>query len=181
MKIVFHAHEFNLKEGGPCTKRIDSLANYLSENEYEVTVLTSSHNKKTEYNKINRKYRIIYSYSTSSYKKSNLTRCINNILFGITSFFSALIKLRDIDVIVTTSPPPLISIFGYLIAKIKRAKLVYDVRDIWPDVALEMESFRKGSIYDKVFSFIAKFMYSHSDFITTVTPRKGRKNKKICY
>lgn len=46
MNILFHAHEFNIKEGGPCTKRIDSLATYLANNNYNVTILTSSHNKK---------------------------------------------------------------------------------------------------------------------------------------
>lgn len=180
MNILFHTHEFNIKEGGPCTKRIDSLAKYLCEKGYDVTIITSSHNKKNE-GIIDRKYKVIYSYSTKSIKKSTLHRLLNNLLFGITSFFKALIKTKKIDVVVTTSPPPLISIFGYAIAKCKKAKLVYDVRDIWPDVALEMESFKKESIYDKVFRLIADFMYKNSNIITTVTPRKSRKNKKICY
>ena len=57
MNILFHAHEFNIKEGGPCTKRIDSLATYLANNNYNVTILTSSHNKKNEITTINRKYK----------------------------------------------------------------------------------------------------------------------------
>ena len=65
-----------------------------------------------------------------------------------------------------------------MIAKIKKAKLVYDVRDIWPDVAIEMESFDEKSLYYKVFKFIANFMYKHSDYITTVTPGKVKKIKK---
>ncbi|MCI8547850.1 MAG: glycosyltransferase family 4 protein [Bacilli bacterium] len=177
MNILFHAHEFNIKEGGPCTKRIDSLARYLSEKGHKVTIITSSHNKKTE-GKIARNYKVIYSYSTKKIKKSTIHRLLNNVLFGITSFFKILVVSSKFDIVVTTSPPPLISIFGFWIAKIKHAKLVYDVRDIWPDVAIEMESFKKGSIYDKVFSFIAKFMYKHSDIITTVTPGKVAKIRK---
>lgn len=179
MNIVFHTHEFNIKEGGPCTKRVDSLARYLSERGNNVTIITSSHNKKNE-EVIDRKYRVIYCYSTKKIKKSNVHRLLNNLLFGLTSFFKSLMKLKKIDVVITTSPPPLISIFGYGIAKIKSAKLVYDVRDIWPDVALEMGSFDRKSIYFKVFRKIADFMYKHSDIITTVTPRKSRKDKKIC-
>lgn len=178
MNILFHAHEFNIKEGGPCTKRIDSLATYLSNNNYNVTILTSSHNKKNEITTINRKYKILYAYSTSKIKGSTIKRFLNNIIFGITSFFYGITKLKNIDVVITTSPPPLISIFGYLIAKIKKAKLVYDVRDIWPDVAIEMESFDEKSLYYKVFKFIANFMYKHSDYITTVTPGKVKKIKK---
>lgn len=175
--ILFHAHEFNITEGGPCTKRIDSFAKYLCSKGYNVTIITSSHNKTTEKSN-DRKYKIIYSYSTKKFKKSTLHRLFNNLIFGITSFLKALIKTREIDIVVTTSPPPLISIFGWLIAKFKRATLVYDVRDIWPDVALEMESFTGNSIYYKVFKFIANFMYKHSDYITTVTPGKVEKIKK---
>lgn len=178
MNILFHAHEFNIKEGGPCTKRIDSLATYLANNNYNVTILTSSHNKKNEITTIDRKYKILYACSTSKIKGSTIKRFLNNIIFGITSFFYGITKLKNIDVVITTSPPPLISIFGYLIAKIKKAKLVYDVRDIWPEVAVEMESFSEKSIYYKIFKLIANFMYKHSNCITTVTPGKVEKIKK---
>lgn len=175
MKILFHTHEFNLNEGGPCTKRIDSLATYIAEQGHEVKIITSSHNKINEKN-INKKYKVYYSYSTKKIKGTNLKRFLNNIIFGITSFFKSFF-LGKIDILITTSPPPLISIFGFLIAKSKRAKLVYDVRDIWPDIALEMESFSKDSIYYKIFNSIAQFMYKHSDYITTVTEGKVEKIK----
>lgn len=173
MTILFHTHEFNINEGGPCTKRIDSLATYLQEQGKKVIVLTSSHNKKNE-KEIKRKYKVVYSYSTKNIKGSNIKRFLNNIIFGITSFFKSL-TVGKTDVVITTSPPPLISIFGYLIAKIKGAKLIYDVRDIWPDVAVEMESFSEKSIYYRVFKNIANFMYRKSNVITTVTPGKVEK------
>lgn len=56
-------------------------------------------------------------------------------------------------------------------------KLVYDVRDIWPDVALEMGSFAENSIYCKVFRAITRFMYKHADWVTTVSPGKVEKIK----
>ncbi len=173
MTILFHTHEFNINEGGPCTKRIDSLATYLQEQGKKVIVLASSHNKKNE-KEINRKYKVIYSYSTKNTKGSNIKRFLNNIIFGITSFFKSF-TVGKIDVVITTSPPPLISIFGYLIAKIKGAKLIYDIRDIWPDVAVEMDSFSEKSIYYRVFKNIANFMYRKSDIITTVTSGKVEK------
>ena len=176
MTILFHTHEFNINEGGPCTKRIDSLATYLQEQGKKVIVLASSHNKKNE-KEINRKYKVIYSYSTKNTKGSNIKRFLINIIFGITSFFKSF-TVGKIDVVITTSPPPLISIFGYLIAKIKGAKLIYDIRDIWPDVAVEMDSFSEKSIYYRVFKNIANFMYRKSDIITTVTPGKVEKLTK---
>lgn len=180
MKILFHTHEFNIKEGGPCTKRINSLASYLQKNGHDVIVLTANHNKKNEYNNLNIKYKIIYSPILALGKKKNIYRFIEQVSFAICSFFSGTFKTGKCDFIVTTSPPPLISFFGYFLSKIKRAKLIYDVRDIWPDVAIEMNSFSNNSIYYKVFSFISNFMYKHSTYITTVSKGKVEKIKKHC-
>ena len=80
-------------------------------------------------------------------------------------------------VVLTTSPPVLISQAGWLIAKMKGAKLVYDVRDIWPDVALEMGSFSEGSFFAKTFGWIRDFMLKHSDMVTAVSPGKVWKLK----
>lgn len=177
MRVVFHAHEFNINEGGPCTKRIDSLASYLSDNGYEVTVLTGSHNKKNELADINRKYNVIYAPILPFGKKKAIYRFIEQFSFAFFSFFVGLFRLRRTNFFVTTSPPPLISFTGFFLARLKGAKLIYDVRDIWPDVAVEMGSFDKKSFYYKVFNFIVRFMYKHSDFITTVSPGKVEKIK----
>ena len=76
MKIVFYTHEFNINEGGPCTKRIDSLASYLSEKDYEVIILTGKHNKKNELKDVDRKYKIIYCPIIALGKKKNIYRFI---------------------------------------------------------------------------------------------------------
>lgn len=180
MRILFHTHEFNIKEGGPCTKRIDSFASYLSEKGYDVIVLTGKHNKNKEYAKLNLKYKVIYSPILALGKKKNIYRFIEQVSFAISSFFKGFLIVRNCDFIVTTSPPPLISLTGYFLAKLKKAKIVYDVRDIWPDVAIEMNSFEVNSIYYRVFSFISNFMYKHSDYITTVSPGKVKKIRKHC-
>lgn len=179
MNILIHAHEFNIKEGGPCTKRMKSFAEAFCNAGHNVTIITSSHNKMNEI-KFDFKYNIKYSYSTKKIKGSTFQRLSNNLIFGITSFFKAIFCIGKIDIVISTSPPPLISIFAYLISKVKRAKLVYDVRDIWPDVALEMGSFTKKSIYYKVFKYIADFMYKKSNYITTVSPGKMKKLKEYC-
>lgn len=177
MKIVFHTHEFNINEGGPCTKRIDSLASYLANKGNEVVILTGKHNKKNELKDIDRNYKVLYSPIIALGKKKTIYRFIEHVSLAFFSFFVGLFKLGKIDYLITTSPPPLISFTGFFLARIKKSKLVYDVRDIWPDVAVEMGSFSEDSLYYKVFKFIANFMYKHSDYITTVSPGKVEKIK----
>ena len=72
MNLLFYTHEFNLKEGRPCTKRIDSLASYLTDKKNNVTILTSSYNKANDNICDNRNYKIIYSYGTKNTKKNKI-------------------------------------------------------------------------------------------------------------
>ena len=111
--------------------------------------------------------RIIYSPTVRMKKKTTTMRLL-------TSFFSSFAAGKA-DVVITTSPPLLVNVTGWLIAKMKHAKLIYDIRDIWPDVALEMGSFSRDSFYCRVFTKIANFMYKHADMITTVSHGKVEK------
>lgn len=104
-------------------------------------------------------------------KKNSLFRLLNQMSFGMTSFIKSF-QTGPADVVLTSSPPILIGPFAWMIARMKHALLVYDVRDIWPDVALEIGSFTENSIYCRVFRLIANFMYLHADIITTVSPGK---------
>ena len=115
-----------------------------------------------------------YCRTVSLKSKSVINRFLNCFFFSITSFFRSLF-LGKADVVITTSPPPLISFSGWLIAKCKRAKLVYDVRDIWPDIAWDMDSFDKNSLFSRVFEKIRDFMLHHSDLVTAVSPTKVKK------
>ena len=174
MRILIHSDEY-YPTCQACAYRMKVFAETFSDLGDDVTVIASSANKD---NGIvgESKERIIYSPTVKMKKKTTLMRMVSNLSFAVTSVFSSF-KAGGIDVVITTSPPPLISLSGWLIARLKRAKLVYDVRDIWPDVALEMNSFSKGSVFCKVFRWITSFMYKHADMVTTVSPGKV---EKIC-
>lgn len=174
MRILIHTDEY-YPTAQACSYRMRTMADAFIDQGNEVVVIASSTNKgngEIEH----RRETILYSPAIRMRKKTALMRMLNNLSFGFSSVFTAL-KAGKIDVVITTSPPPLVSISGWVIAKCKGAKLIYDVRDIWPDVALEMGSFTQDSIYCKVFRAITRFMYKHSDWVTTVSPGKIEKIK----
>ena len=176
MRVLVHADEY-YPTAQACSYRMQVFVDTFMALGDDVTVVTSSANKANgTIDKTLHKEKIIYSPAIRMKKKTTIMRMINNLSFGITSIFSA-IGAGKVDVVLTTSPPPLVSIPGWIIAKCKRAKLVYDVRDIWPDVALEMGSFTEDSFYCIVFKKITGFMYKHADIVTTVSPGKVEKIK----
>lgn len=175
MKILIHSDEY-YPTCAACAYRIKSFADFFVESGNEVTVIASSANKNNGEFKMC-KEKILFSPTIKMKKKTAVMRMLNNLSFAFTSIFTSF-KAGKADVVITTSPPPLVSISGWLTAKIKKAKLVYDVRDIWPDVALEMGSFDEKSFYCRIFKVITDFMYKKADLITTVSPGKVEKIKQ---
>lgn len=169
MRILIHTEEY-LPTALACANRMDVFANQLRAMGHHVTVIAgSNHRNRTPKEQL--PDGVIYAPTVKVRKKSPFFRMISNMSFAASSVFCAL-GAGKADVVITTSPPPLISISGWLIAAMKRARLVYDVRDIWPDVALEMGSFSPDSMYCRVFRRIADFMYRKAHLITTVSPGK---------
>ena len=177
MRILIHTDEY-YPTAQACAYRMQVFADTFMAMGDEVVVVTSSANKANgPADRTARREKIIYSPAVRMKKKTPIMRMLNNLTFGITSIFSA-IGVGKVDVVITTSPPPLVSVPGWIIAKCKGTKLVYDVRDIWPDVALEMGSFTDDSVFCKVFKKITGFMYKHADIVTTVSPGKVEKIKR---
>jgi glycosyltransferase involved in cell wall biosynthesis len=174
MKVLIHTDEY-YPTAQACSYRMQVFADVFTALGDEVTVITSSANKANGAgNGTARRERIIYAPAIRMRKKTTIMRMVNNLSFGLTSIFSA-IGAGKADVVLTTSPPPLVSVPGWIIARCKGAKLIYDVRDIWPDVALEMGSFGENSLFCRIFRGIAGFMYRHADVVTTVSPGKVEK------
>ena len=169
MTILIHTDEY-YPTAQACAYRMQVLADAFVKQNNEVTVIASSSNLGEDFSS-ERNEKILYAPTIKMVKKTTIMRLLNNLSFAVSSVFTSF-KVGKVDFVITTSPPPLISISGWIIAKLKGAKLIYDVRDIWPDVAIEMGSFSNQSVYSKVFNFIADFMYKHADLITTVSPGK---------
>jgi glycosyltransferase involved in cell wall biosynthesis len=154
----------------PCSKRMSAFANELKNRGHEVVILVPD-TPGVEYQE-----GVVYCKTPPLEKKTTINRLKNQGVLALRSLKEGK-RITDVDVVLTTCPPPLINIAGARIAKKHKAKLIYDVRDIWPDVALEMGSFPKGSIYERVFADIRDYMLNHADLVTAVSNGKVNKLK----
>lgn len=100
--------------------------------------------------------------------KGFLDRILFYLSYMIMAVF-AVFRLRGrFDVIIATSPPLFVGISGWAAAKIKRAKFVFDVRDLWPEVAVKMGELTNPKVI-KIAERIELFLYRKADIITPVT------------
>jgi glycosyltransferase involved in cell wall biosynthesis len=92
------------------------------------------------------------------------------------------------DVIVASSPHPLI-IFGcWLMAKISGARLIFEVRDIWPQSLIQIGNISPHHPFMKLLGIAEKFAYRYSNQVISLLPHsldhmksRGLDERKFVY
>ena len=58
--------------------------------------------------------------------------------YFFSSIFYSLVFVKNIDVIITSSPPIITAFAAMIISKLKKTCFVLDIRDVWPDIGVEL-------------------------------------------
>jgi len=83
--------------------------------------------------------------------------------FMITAFFKGL-AMEKVDVVIGTSPPMFQAVSAWLIAAVRRRPFILEVRDLWPEFALDL-----GVLRNRILIWLARrlelFLYSRASEI----------------
>lgn len=174
MKKVIWIHTISYRPNSDApANRIYAFAKFFSKNNFKVNIITiGTHDSVEEREEAT----IYYLKNNFHYKK----RTFINRLFSNLSFFYKTKKIikshkKEIyDTFFMVSIPEYISGSACLLAKNMCYKFIVDVRDIWPEVAIEMGAFRPKSFKTKIFKHIANKLYSSCDYLITVSKGKTK-------
>lgn len=112
----------------------------------------------------------IYRVDISSKSKNRVVKYLNEYFgFMLKSVFLAKELKKRYDFVFVTSPPIFVLISGYILSKLKKSKLIIDIRDIWPDVLLDDGTLSKNNFVFKMLKQLEGFMYKRADNITCVS------------
>ena len=107
----------------------------------------------------------------SKYKGSqSIGRVLVMIQFMLNLFLLPKKKLQDPDVIIVSSLSPLPIINAYLWSIKYKAKLIFEVRDIWPLSLIEIGGFSKLNPLVLFFGWFEKFAYKKADKVISLLP-----------
>lgn len=95
--------------------------------------------------------------------KSTLLRLVGFVYWHIVSFLMGLF-MKNIDVILSPSPPLTIGRLNNWLGKLKGCKVVYNVQEIYPDILNKPET----SIVTKYLRGMEKRVYNQSSAVTTI-------------
>lgn len=116
-----------------------------------------------------------------SYEKNNWRRYINQLSFCIhlsiklfANCISDLLIYRKPIFIVCSSPQLPACLFAYIIAKVFRLKFILEIRDLWPQVLIDLGGKAINSFSVRTLRLIESYLYKVSDLVVVLA--KGSEN-----
>lgn len=174
MKLLILTQYYPPEIGAP-QSRLSELAQELAKIGFCVSVLTAMPNYPTGktfpgYAGLFRKetlegITIFRSYIFPTQSTSFFKRLLNYFSFVFSSFWTGLFLPKP-DFILTESPPLFLGISGYLLSKIKSAKWIFNVADLWPLSVVELGIINKNSFMFKLSNRMESFFYHNAAFVT---------------
>jgi glycosyltransferase involved in cell wall biosynthesis len=158
------------------------LAKELIKLDYQITIVSSlySHlfknqpkNKKENIDGVNYLWLKTFNYGNSHSKK----RVLKWFLFMLKIFFLPF-SLKKPDVIIVSPMAPFSILPAWMLAKIYKAKLIYEVKDIWPLSLVELGGFKSIHPFIKFMAWFEKFALKKSDIIVSNLQNYGAHIKK---
>ena len=111
----------------------------------------------------------VWVYTNS--KKNFITRMLFYITFAFGGSLRGILSGRKYDIVYVTSPPLFVGMIGKNIKRFfTKIKFIFEVRDLWPDAAIEMGQLNNKS-YRKFSYKLEASLYEKADHIVAVTNR----------
>ncbi len=109
-------------------------------------------------------------YHASIPMKGNrvVARLLDYIRFHAISTFAGLTLAGDYDVILTPSPPLTIGLSAWLLGLVRRAPFIYNVQEIYPDVAVSLGLLRNRRII-WLMEQLERFVYARASAVVVIS------------
>ncbi len=191
-------HQYFLEEDDPGGSRWNEFTRIWTDQGHTVTVLGgmmhyNGHEKRPEYKgkyyvrKEQGAVHVLRCHVSESYNKSFMGRLWGYFSFMFSALYAGLFKTKGkFDVVIVTSPPLFVGITGYLVSIFRRMPFVFEVRDLWPESAIDTGVLTNKMII-KLAYWVEAFIYRKATLINVLTPafynalrdKKGIAEKKL--
>ncbi len=166
------------------------LSNYWVKNGYNVNIISGSHNhlfnnqpkiekrKWFTYEEVDKQ--IQFCWVKTPFYNGGFKKFYSNFIYTLKLFFLSIKKLGKPDVIIVSSMPifPILNGLFYK-RKFKKARLIIEIRDLWPLTPIHLKGYSKNHPFIKVLRWFEKIAYVKSDKIVSLLPNASKYITKI--
>jgi glycosyltransferase involved in cell wall biosynthesis len=112
--------------------------------------------------------RVLRASVYSAHHKSFFHRVLAFFSFMVSSFFIGL-GVKNVDVVWGTSPPIFQGVTAWMLARLKGAKFLFEVRDLWPKFAIAIGVLTSPTLI-RMSEWLERFLYKRADRIMVNSP-----------
>lgn len=172
---------------GASSFRFESVVRKLLMKGYEVNIICSYPNRinNEKINELELDNLNIYRINKAQLKTSTILRAKIYLEFLIKSLKIGVKLGKDVDIIIASSPQLLVGVSGSIISLLNKKKMILDIRDLWPDIVIDMKVMSKYNPVYWSLKVLEKLMYLGADKIVYNSPKfksyleNKNKNKKM--
>jgi len=173
MKILFYSHFFK-PETGAASVRADYFVKALRNAGHEVLVVSPKPNYpigeifdgfREKAIVKNDKENTIYLPILFVSSHSPIGRLFSYLSYFSFSLIYLIFKKYKPEVVISSSPPIFTSLAALIYSKIKKAKFIFDVRDIWPDIGVELQILTNNFFINGL-AKIERYILNNADTVT---------------
>jgi glycosyltransferase involved in cell wall biosynthesis len=171
--LLIHQAFAALDEAGGT--RHHELARFLVKRGHQVTIiasqvsyLTGKENNPKPNHPAEPGITILRAYTYTALHRSFIHRVVSFLSFMLSSFFLGL-GVRKVDLVWGTSPPIFQGITAWLLARLKRAPFLFEVRDLWPAFAIAVGVLRSKILISSSL-WLESFLYHQADCVMVNSP-----------
>jgi glycosyltransferase involved in cell wall biosynthesis len=178
VKIIILTQYYPPETGAP-QRRLSDLAQRFVRSGHSVTVLTAMPNYPTgkifkEYGGLVRReevdgVKIIRTFIYPTQSASFILRMTNYLSFVFSSLLIGLFMLPRADYLMVESPPLFLGISAFVLSRIKQARLIFNVSDIWPSGLARLNLISPMSLSYRISTKLEEFCYRSAWLVTCQT------------
>lgn len=166
---ILYIHQYFLTPQEPGGTRSYWLAQELIKNGHKVTMITSSTKFTEKIKKINVDG-IEVIYLKEDYDQNmTITRRLKAFLKFMYKSSRTGLKQKNIDLVIATSTPLTIGIPALVLKWLKKKPFVFEVRDLWPEVPIQMGAI-KNKWMIKATRSLEKLIYKNASHVIALSP-----------
>jgi len=106
---------------------------------------------------------------TFPYQRNDWRRVLNMLSYGF-NLWRHHRKFEPPDIIIGSSMHPIAPLVGWWLARKYGARFLFEVRDLWPQTAVDMGAMKETSLMAKLLYTWEKFMYQKAEKIIVLLP-----------
>lgn len=177
LNIVYVSHYYPPEVNAPAV-RVSELARHWQSAGHHVTVVTGFPNHPAGV--IHPEYRgsvfreefvdgvrVLRTWVYAAANKGFVRRILNYLSFMFSAIILAGPRVGRADVVIGTSPQMFVAVAAWLLAVWKRARFVFEVRDIWPEEICAVGALRNRLVI-RALEALEMFLYKRADHVVAV-------------